>query len=170
LVNLGLAGILLFSFARNVSVMLMFLNDARIPASQFIQTLPAGTSLEHTLYPPVIPLEHFDREHNYPIFFRKSLDDVAPTHRSYVYNAGEAGLDDRLTDYLVADSFTTDRMQDPYICASMQTECDFFNQLATGGSDHYKLIAEFSYSVPPYLPKLRISFVNPAIRIYERIK
>ena len=25
-------------------------------------------------------------------------------------------------------------------------------------------------SYAPYLPKLRISFVNPAIRIYERIK
>jgi hypothetical protein len=170
LLHLGLAGVLLFSFARNISVMLMFLNDARIPATEFVRTLPAGTSLEHTLYPPRIPLEHFDREHNYPIFFKKSLDDVAPTHRNYVYNAGEAGLDDRRTDYLIADSFTIDRMKDPYICASMQTECDFFNQLATGQSDHYKLIAEFSYSVPPYLPKLRISFVNPAIRIYERIK
>ena len=170
LLNLGLAGILLFSFARNISVMLMFLNDARIPASEFIKTLPAGTSLEHTLYPPRIPLEHFDREHNYPIFFKKSLDDVAPTHRNYVYNAGEAGLDDRQTDYLVADSFTVDRMKDPYICQSMQTECDFFHQLAAGRSAHYKLIAEFSYSVPPYLPKLRISFVNPAIRIYERIQ
>ena len=168
--RLGLAAIILFSFARNISIMLMFLNDARLPASEFIKTLPAGTSLEHTLYPPRIPLEHFDREHNYPIFFKKSIDDVAPTHRNYVYNAGEAGLDDRQTDYLVADSFTIDRMKDPYICQSMQTECDFFKQLGTGGSDHYKLIAEFSYSVPPYLPKLRISFVNPAIRIYERIK
>ena len=170
LLNLGLAGVLLFSFARNISVMLMFLNDARIPASEFIKTLPAGTSLEHTLYPPRIPLEHFDREHNYPIFFKKSPDDAAPTHRNYVYNAGEAGLNDRQTDYLVADSFTIDWMKDPYICQSMQTECDFFNQLAAGRSTHYRLIAEFSYSVPPYLPKLRISFVNPAIRIYERIQ
>lgn len=170
LLKFGLAGILLFSFARNISVMLMFLNDARIPASQFIRSLPAGTSLEHTLYPPRIPLEHFDREHNYPIFFKKSPEDVAPTHRNYVYNAGEAGLDDRLTDYLVADSFTIDRMKDPYVCQSMQTECEFFNQLATGRSAHYRLIAEFSYSVPPFLPKLRISFVNPAIRIYERIQ
>ncbi len=170
LLQLGLAGILLFSLARNISVMLMFLNDARIPASKFMQTLPPGTSLEHTFYPPRIPLEHFDREHNYPIFFKKSQDDIAPTHRNYVYNMGEAGLDDRQTDYLVADSFTIDRMKDPYICQSMQTECDFFQQLATGESNHYKLIAEFSYTVPPYLPKLRISFVNPSIRIYERIK
>jgi hypothetical protein len=168
--QLGLAAILLFSFARNISVMLMFLNDARIPASEFIKTLPAGTSLEHTFYPPTIHGERFEREHNYPIFFKKSLADVPPTHKNYIYNAGEAGLDDRLTDYLVADSFTIDRMKDPYICQSMQTECDFFNQLGTGESDHYRLIAEFSYSVPPYLPKLRISFVNPAIRIYERIK
>lgn len=168
--NASLAAVLLFSFVRNVSVMLMFLNDARIPASEFIKTLPAGTSLEHTFYPPAIHGERFEREHNYPIFFKKSLDDVAPTHKKYVYNAGEAGLDDRLTDYLVADSFTIDRLKDPYICQSMQAECNFFNQLATGQSDHYKLIAQFSYSPPSYLPKLRISFVNPTIRIYERIK
>jgi Dolichyl-phosphate-mannose-protein mannosyltransferase len=170
LLNLVLALIILFSFARNISVMLLFLNDARIPASEFIKTLPLETSLEHTFYPPVIPLEHFHREHNYPIFFKKSLDDTVPTNKNYLYNAGEAGLDDRLTDYLVVDNFTVDRLNDPYICQSMQAECDFFKQLATGQSNHYKLIAEFSYSLPPYLPQLKISFVNPKIWIYERIK
>jgi hypothetical protein len=170
LTNFALVFVILFSFARNISVMLLFLNDARIPASQFINKLPVETSLEHTFYPPVIPLEHFEREHNYPIFFKKSLDDTAPTNKNYVYNAGEAGLDDRLTDYLVVDNFTVDRLNDPYICQSMQVECDFFKQLATGQSNHYKLIAEFSYSLPPYLPQLKISFVNPKIRIYERIQ
>jgi len=170
LLNLGLAAIILFSLARNISVMLLFLNDARIPASEFINALPVETSLEHTFYPPAIPREHFEREHNYPIFFSKTPGETAPTNKNYVYNAGEAGLDDRLTDYLVVDNFTIDRLSDPYICQSMQAECDFFKQLASGQSDHYKLIGEFSYSLPPYLPPLKISFVNPKIRIYERLK
>jgi hypothetical protein len=167
--GLGLGAIILFSFARNISVMLLFLNDARIPASEFINSLPLGTSLEHTFYPPAIPLEHFEREHNYPIFFIKTPGEKTPTNKNYVYNVGEAGLDDRLTDYLVVDNFTIDRLSDPYICQSIQVECDFFKQLASGRSDHYELIREFSYSLPPYLPPLRISFVNPIIRIYQRI-
>jgi hypothetical protein len=52
----------------------------------------------------------------------------------------------------------------------MQVECDFFKQLGTGLSAHYRLIAEFSYSVPAFLPQLKIAAVNPGIRIYERIK
>jgi 4-amino-4-deoxy-L-arabinose transferase-like glycosyltransferase len=165
-----LAAIVLFSLARNVSVILLFLHDARIPASEFISRLPAGTSLEHTFYPPSIPLEHFEREHNYPIFFSKNPGETTPINKNYVYNAGEAGLDDRLTDYLVVDNFTIDRLSDPYICQSMPAECDFFKQLAAGRSNHYKRMAEFSYSLPPYLPQLEISFVNPKISVYERIK
>jgi 4-amino-4-deoxy-L-arabinose transferase-like glycosyltransferase len=170
LFNLGLAAIIVFSLARNISVMLLFLNDARIPASEFINALPVETSLEHTFYPPAIPSEHFEREHNYPIFFSKTPGETAPTNKNYVYNMGEAGLDDRLTDYLVVDNFTIDRLSDPYLCQSMRVECNFFKQLASGQSDHYKLIGEFSYSLPPYLPPLKISFVNPKIRIYERFK
>ena len=166
--HVGLAVILLFSFARNISVMLLFLNDARIPASRFIKTLPVGTSLEHTFYPPAIARDQFGREHNYPIFFSKTPGETAPTSKKYVFNAGEAGLDDRKTDYLVVDNFTIDRLSDPYICQSMRAECDFFKQLATGRSDHYKLIEEFSYRLPPYLPQLNIAFVNPIIRIYQR--
>ncbi len=168
--NLALAFVILFSFARNISVMLLFLHDARIPASEFIKNLPIETSLEHTFYPPAIPLEHFEREHNYPIFFSKTLGGTTPTNKKYIYNAGEAGLDDRLTDYLVVDNFTADKLNDPYVCQSMQLECDFFKQLASGQSNHYKLIKEFSYSLPPFLPSLKISFVNPEIRIYERTK
>ena len=48
LVGGGLSLIILFSFARVISVMLLFLNDSRIPASAFLASLPAGTSLEHT--------------------------------------------------------------------------------------------------------------------------
>lgn len=166
----GLTIIIVLSSARVISVMLLFLNDSRIPASAFLASLPSGTSLEHTLYPPAIPSEHFEREHNYPIYFIKTLDGEVPTGRKYEFNAGEAGLDDRMTDYLVIDNFTADRFNDPYICESMPAECDFFKQLETGQSDHYRLIAEFTYVLPPYLPQINIAFVNPRIRIYERIR
>jgi hypothetical protein len=166
--SLALVGLL--SLARVVGVMLLFVHDSRIPASAFVASLPVGTSLEYTFYSPSIPSNHFAREHNYPLFFQKSPDQTPAPRKEYVYNAGEAGLDKRLTDYLVVDNFTVDRFGDPYICQSMQVECDFFKQLATGRSKHYQLMAEFSYSLPPYLPPLEISFVNPKIRIYERIK
>ena len=170
LINTSLVLIVVLSFARLLSVTLLFLNDSRIPASAFIASLPAGTSLEHTLYPPSIPIDHFEREHNYPLFFKKSPDQTPPVNKNYEFNLGEAGLDDRLTDYLVVDSFTADKFKHPYTCMDMQAECDFFKQLATGQSNHYKLLAEFAYSPPPYLPQINIDFVNPTIRVYERIK
>ena len=166
----GLTIIIVLSFARVISVMFLFLNDSRIPASTFIASLPVGTSLEHTFYAPTIPSEHFEREHNYPIYFIKTIGGAVPTSRKYEFNAGEAGLDDRMTDYLVIDNFTSDRFNDPYICETMPVECDFFKQLETGHSDHYRLLNEFSYTLPPYLPQMSIDFVNPEIRIYERIR
>jgi hypothetical protein len=166
----GLTTIIVLSFARVISVMLLFLNDSRIPASAFLASLPAGTSLEHTFYSPTIPSEHFEREHNYPIYFIKTIGGQVPVSRKYEFNSGETGLDDRMTDYLVIDNFTADRFNDPYICGTMPAECDFFKQLETGGSDHYRLITEFTYTLPPYLPQINIDFVNPEIRIYERIR
>jgi dolichyl-phosphate-mannose-protein mannosyltransferase len=166
----GLTIIIVLSFARVISVMFLFLNDARIPASTFIASLPVGTSLEHTFYAPTIPPEHFEREHNYPIYFIKTIDGAVPTSRKYVFNAGEPGLDDRMTDYLVIDSFTSNKFNSPYTCEIMKIECDFFKQLETGQSNHYRLVAEFSYTLPPYLPQMNIDFVNPEIRIYERIQ
>ena len=165
----GVSLIVLYSFARLVSVMLLFLNDPRIPASAYIKTLPPGTSLEHTFYPPSLPSNHFEREHNYPIYFVKTQGETVPTSKQYEFNVGEIGLDERQTAYLVTDSFTYERFSDPYICANVQVECDFFKQLDTGRSSHYKLVSEFSYSLPPWLPQMRITFVNPVIRIYERI-
>jgi len=169
LLGAGLSLIVILSMARLASVALLFVNDARIPASAFVASLPAGASLEDTFYPPTIPADHFKREHNYPLFFQKSPDQAPPTNKNYAFNAGEAGLDERQTDYLVTDSLTYDRFSDPYICANVQVECDFFKQLDTGKSNHYKLIAEFSYALPPYLPQITVSFVNPVIRVYERL-
>jgi hypothetical protein len=161
---------IVYCFGRNISVMLLFMNDARFAASVYISTLPKGTSLEHTFYPPTIPEKHFKREYNYPIYFVKVPGDPLPTNKNYDFNVGEIGLDERETDYLVTDSLTYDRFSDPYICANTQVECDFFKQLNAGQSNHYKLIAEFSYSLPRYLPQITVQFVNPVIRVYERIK
>jgi len=162
--------VVLFSLARNVSVMLLFLNDARIPAGEFLESLPYKTSLEYTYYPPTIPAKHFSSRQNYPVYFVKVPGDPIPTDPGYEFNVGEAGLNERETTYLVTDSFTWKKFNNPYVCESMQVECDFFKQLAGGRSDHYLLIAEFSYSLPPFLPQIEIAFVNPEIRIYERIK
>ena len=168
LVIVGVSVIALYSLARIISLMLLVVHDARIPASAFVETLPKGTSLEHTNYPPVIPGNHFAREHNYPMYFVRGGEPL-PTSKKFDYNVGEIGLDQRETDYLITDSFTYERFKDPYICASMRAECDFFKQLDTGQSNHYKLIEEFSYSLPAYLPQIQVLFVNPTIRVYERI-
>jgi len=165
----GVSLIILFSFARLISVMLLFVNDARIPASEYVKTLPAGTSLEDTYYPPSLPENYFEREHNYPLFFKKSPNDTMPTNKNYKFNEAEKGLDDRQTDYLVVDSFTSDKFKDPRTCEAIPNECDFFKQLETGRSNHYQLIAEFSYTLPPYLPQINVAYANPTIRIYERI-
>ncbi|GAB4454668.1 MAG: hypothetical protein Kow0070_01490 [Anaerolineales bacterium] len=167
-VTLTAAGIVLYSLARLLSLMLLVMNDARIPASAFMNTLPAGTSLEHTYYPPALPSERFTREHNYPIYFIKGSEPL-PVSDKFEYNAGEAGLVDRQTDYFVVDSFTAEKFNDPHYCETMPLECGFFKQLESGDSEHYKLLAEFKYTLPPYLPQIRFEFLNPAIRIYERI-
>jgi hypothetical protein len=169
LVSGGVTLIVLYSLARIVSLMLLVMNDARIPASAFIKTLPTDTSLEHTYYPPTIPEGYFASEFNYPIYFVKGNESV-PDSKKIKFNDGERGLDDRLTDYFVVDSFTADKFNNPYTCANMQVECDFFKQLATGRSNHYQLLKEFTYTLPPYLPRINFLFTNPTIRIYERIK
>lgn len=169
-VILGISAIVFYSFARLTSVMLLFINDARIPATQFMLTLPAGASLEHTNYPPSYPDGYFSREHNYPLYIIKGATDVVPTNKPYEFNKAEQGLLDRGTDYLIVDSFTASRFDDPYICGQLPNECEFFKQLATGKTEHYQLIAEFKYALPPYLPQIQILFANPAIRIYERVK
>ena len=162
-----MGGIILVSFARLASMTLLFVNDSRISASQFMKTLPPGTSLEHTGYPPSYPKGYFEREHNYPMYIQMGTIDVVAEDQSI--NAGEAGLLDRGTDYLIVDSFTADKFNDPYICAQVPVECNFFRQLATGRSDHYQLLAEFRYELPWYLPPVHVTFANPTIRIYERI-
>ena len=159
--------ILVVTFPRVISVALLFKNDARIAASRFVQSLPAGTSIEYTLYPPSLPEDHFKSTLLYPIFFKKYPEQVEPTSRFYQYNTGQAGLDQRQTDYFVVDSFTYGRFEDPFICASNQVECDFFERLLAGETN-YKLMADFAYHLPWYLPQLKFAFLNPEIRVYAR--
>lgn len=161
--------IVVYSFARLISMALLFMNDARTPAGEFIANLPAGTSLEATFYTPDVPAGHFEREHNYPIYFIRSINDEVPAGKNYDFNMGEAGLDERQTTYLVVDSFIAEHFDDPYTCSIMPVECEFFQQLAAGQSNHYKLIDEFSYQLPAFLPQIHMEYVNPTIRVYERI-
>jgi hypothetical protein len=169
-VSVMVTAIILYSLARILSLMLLVMNDARIPASAFMDTLPAGTSLEHTFYPPTLPEGRFEREFNYPIYFTRDPNEPLPQSKKFKYNAGEAGLDDRQTTYLVIDSFTSNKFNNRYFCEAMPVECEFFKQLETGQSNHYKLLAEFKYSLPPYLPQIQFEFINPSIRVYERIQ
>jgi hypothetical protein len=134
-----------------------------------MNTLPAGKTLEHTFYPPTFNGEKFEREHNYPIYFTRDINEPLPQSKKFKYNVGETGLDERETTYFVVDSFTSRKFDNQYFCAAMPVECDFFKQLDTGQSDHYKLLKEFEYTLPPYLPQISFEFINPSIRIYERI-
>ncbi|MBK9924375.1 MAG: phospholipid carrier-dependent glycosyltransferase [Anaerolineales bacterium] len=168
-VSVTVSAIILYSLARIISLMLLVMHDARIPASAFMDTLPAGSSLEHTFYPPTFDGPRFEREYNYPIYFTRDPNEPLPQSKKFKYNVGEEGLNKRETDYFIVDSFTSRKFNNIYFCEAMPTECAFFKQLETGGSDHYKLLKEFKYTLPPYLPQIQFEFINPSIRIYERI-
>ncbi len=155
-----------YSLLRLVSTALLFMNDARMPAGEYLQTLRGGTVVEYTLYPPNIPYERFFKARNYPIFFIKYPGQEVPTNKAFQYNQGEEGLIERKVDYLVIDTFTYSRLSDPYTCEANPVECDFFKKLLAGQT-HFRLIKEFIYKIPPYLPQVTISAVNPEIRIYE---
>jgi hypothetical protein len=168
LVVAGAVLLVIYSFLRVASVLLVFQHDARIPATRYVQALSPGKTIEYTLYPPTIPRQRFVRSHNYPLFFKKFPDQALPTSRWYMFNTGEVGIEERQTDYLVIDSFTYERFKDEYICALHQAECDFFARLRQGLA-RYRLLQSFSYAPPAWLPDLDLPFVNPQIEIYERI-
>ena len=160
-----------YSFLRLVSIALLFENDARIPAGEYIATIRGyQKSMEYTLYPPLINKKQFERAHNYPIYFVKYPTDVVPTGGRYEYNQGEQGLLARDTDYLVIDTLTYSRFYTESICETNPVECNFFKSLLAGESNNYRLLKEFTYRLPPYLPQVSLSAVNPEIRIYERVR
>ncbi len=168
---LALGLMIFFSFLQVLSVRLLLENDPRIPAAEMIATLPAGTSLEYTLYPPDIPLDHFRTEYSYPIFFTKfegqEVPEVGKGKPYDTYNEGEAGLLKRGTDYLVVDSFTYARCADDNIFATNPVECAFFESLLAGETS-YEMIGEFTYTLPKFLPQISIAFVNPEIQIFQK--
>ena len=76
----------------------------------------------------------------------------------------------RETDYLIIDSFTYSRFYTESICKTNIVECDFFKKLLAGKITTFRLLKEFSYTLPPYLPDVEISAVNPEVKIYERVR
>lgn len=167
LIAVGIA----YSALRLVSIALLFMNDARIPATEYIATIRGyGKSIEYTLYPPNIEKKRFYRAHNYPIYFVKYADDVVPTGGQIRYNQGEQGLLERDTDYLVIDSYTYDRFYNSSICETNPVECDFFTRLIAGEVESFHLVESFTYDLPPYLPQITISAVNPDVLIFERVR
>lgn len=162
---------LAYSGLRLVSIALLFMNDARIPAGEYIASLRGyQKGLEYTLYPPMINKKQFERAHNYPIYFVKYAADVVPTGGRYEYNQGEQGLLERDTDYFVIDSYTYDRLYTDTVCETNLVECDFFRRLLADEVATFRLVKDFSYDLPPYLPHVSISAVNPDVRIYERVR
>ncbi|MGB9668984.1 MAG: hypothetical protein ACPL0B_01230, partial [Anaerolineales bacterium] len=154
-----------WSGLRVISVFLLFQNDARIAAGRYIQRLPHKVSIETTLYPPYIDRNTFHRVHDYPIFFPKYPGHLPPESK-ITYNQAEIGLEARHPDYLIVDSFTYQRFENPYICQSVAIECAFFQRLLRGETQ-YQLIAEFKYTLPCFLPQIQAEFINPIILIYR---
>ena len=173
LITIAFGLIIFFSFLRVISVRLLLENDPRIAAAEFIATLPKDTKLEYTMYPPIIPTDHFDEEYSYPIFFTKFEGQEVPEvgfGKPYkAYNLGEEGLLNRDTDYLVIDSFTYARCATQSIYQTNPLECDFFERLLAGEAA-YKLIGDFRYALPKYLPQISLAFVNPDVQVFERIE
>jgi len=160
-----------YSALRLVSVALMFINDSRIAATEYIASIRGyQKSIEYTLYPPYIEKKRFMRAHNYPIYFVEWEGDTVPTGGRYEYNLGEEGLLERDTDYFVIDSFTYARFYTESICATTPVECDFFIKLLNGEVKSFRLLKRFSYELPPYLPKVSLTAVNPVIHIFERVR
>jgi hypothetical protein len=162
---------MIYSFLRLASISLLFMNDARMPAGEYVSALSDKSKIvEYTLYPPIIERKRFEKAYNYPIYFVKYPADVVPTGGRYEYNLGEAGLLLRDTDYLVADNFTYSRFETQSVCDTNPVECDFFRKLLANEIPSFRLIKEFSYALPPYLPQVTITAVNPEVRVYERAR
>jgi hypothetical protein len=160
-----------YSMLRLAGTALLFMNDARMPASEYIAKLPGENKvIEYTLYPPIVDKKQFAKARNYPIYLLKYPNEVMPTGGKVEYNKGEQGLIEREVDYLVIDTFTYSRFYSDPICETNPVECDFFKKLLAGEVTTFRLVKEFTYSLPPYLPNVSVLSVNPEIRIYERVR
>jgi hypothetical protein len=160
-----------YSMLRLASTALLFINDARNPASKYIASIRGyKNTIEYTLYPPIVDKKQFyGAARNYPIYFLKYPNEVMPTGGKVKYNQGEQGLIEREVDYLVVDSFTYERFYSDLICKTNPVECAFFKRLLAGEVTSFRLVKDFTYSLPSYLPNVTVLTVNPEIRIYERV-
>jgi len=172
IITLALAVGISYSMLRLVGIALLFTHDARIPASEYIAGFRGyKKTIEYTLYPPIVSKKQFyGAARNYPIYFVKYPGETVPTGGKVEYNQGEEGLIERNVDYLVIDSFTYDRLYNDAICATNPVECDFFKRLLADKVTSFRLMKEFTYSLPPYLPAVSVLAVNPEIQIYERVR
>jgi hypothetical protein len=161
-----------YSMLRLVGIAMLFTHDARIPASAYISDFRGyKKTIEYTLYPPLVDKKQFyGAARNYPIYFVKYPGEKVPTGGKVTYNQGEAGLIERNVDYLVIDSFTYDRLYNDAICETNPVECDFFKRLLDGKVTTFRLMKEFHYSLPSWLPPVSVLTVNPDIKIYERVR
>ena len=158
--------VIIVGFMRVGSTMLLFLNDARIPASAYTSTFSEKARVEVTLYPPNMAVEKKLKVSDYPIYIVKYIAQKPAPESGF--NLGERGLIQRNVDYLILDSFTYERFSDPFICENNQVECDFFDDLFNGRSS-YKLLKAFpAYELPWYMPQIRLNFVNPSIMIFQK--
>lgn len=163
----GFVGLAIFvGFMRVGSTMLLFLNDARIPASTYTATFTEKARVEVTLYPPNMADEKKLKVRDYPIYIFKFIGQKPAPESGF--NLGEQGLIQRNVDYLILDSFTYQRFSDPFICENNQVECDFFDDLFNGRSSYTLLKAFPAYELPWYMPQIQLDFVNPTIMIFQR--
>jgi len=161
----ALAALVVINSLRVTSATLLFINDARIEAGRFIAALPPGSTLEFTLYTPNIQDQgYFESVTYYEVREAKYMNEAAPQVSELV---GEAGIEARKPDYFVTSNFLYDRFRNAYTCEKHAEECAFFKRLLAGETQ-YKQIGEFTYTLPPGLPQLRITFVNPTILVFQR--
>jgi hypothetical protein len=159
--------ILVYSFLRVIAVGLLFINDNRIAASKYLETLPEGATIEITASPPNIPTRHFSKQYEHPIYTKKFAGQAPPAGNASKYNQGEAGVEQRQPDYLIVDSFTYEDFLPGNDCTEAPLECEFFQHLLAGETN-YQLVQSFDYRLPAFLPVTRATFVNPVIQIYQR--
>jgi hypothetical protein len=159
-------GVILLSAAYVVSITLLFKYEPRIAAGNFLRSsIVEGKSLEFTLYPPVIPEAYFKSAVAYPLFFKKAAD-WEITQDS---DQGAAGIEIRKPDYLVVDSFTYLRYDIPDVCQTTPNDCAFFHNLLNNKTN-YQLVKTFHYDIPRFLPQAETDFLNPTIKLYQRVK
>ena len=159
---------LVFSGMRVASTILTIHNDSRITAKTYLDSLPVDAHYELTFYSPNMDEDRFENILGYPLIFKKFPDQELPEDSRFDYNSGEAGVEERKPDYLVASSFIYSRFHNAYTCELHQADCDFFGKLLAGETNYHQ-IADFKYELPWYLPDVRLTFMNPEILVFQRV-